>query len=268
MGPNEIIIIFTVALLIGLSKGGLGGPVPVSLGLPLLSQIMPVPQAVGIMLPLLIFADMFAMRAYWKQWDMKMIRLMLPPAFLGILLGARLLSTLPDNTLRHILGIFTLIIVIYIYANELLTSLKYEHHNWHGRLAGFASGFGSALANAGGPPITGYLLLQKVKPINFIGTFTLFFTAVNLLKIPSFIVEGIIDINEFLGIIWVIPAIPLGVWIGHFVVTRMNAQLFQQIMLIALLIAGLYMLLGTPPQTETAILQFPCGDVFFCGISN
>ena len=80
MGLNEIIIIFTVALLIGLSKGGLGGPVPVSLGLPLLSQIMPVPQAVGIMLPLLIFADMFAMRAYWKQWDMKMIRLTITPS--------------------------------------------------------------------------------------------------------------------------------------------------------------------------------------------
>jgi len=193
---------------------------------------------------------------------------MLPPAFLGILLGARLLSTLPDNTLRHILGIFTLIIVIYIYANELLTNLKYEHRNWHGRLAGFASGFGSALANTGGPPITGYLLLQRVNPISVIGTFTLFFTVVNLLKIPSFIIEGIIDVNLFLSIIWVVPAIPLGVWVGRFVITRMNAQLFQQIMLIALLLGGLYMLFGTPPQTQVAILQFPCDDIFFCGISN
>lgn len=268
MDLNFIVIIATVGLLIGLSKGGLGGPVPVSLVVPLLSQLMPVPQAVGVTLPLLIFADLFAMRAYWGTWEMREIRLMLPFAFIGILLGARLLSDLPNDILRHVLGAFTLIIVIYVVANTRLTQLTYKHRKWHGYIAGFGSGFGSALANAGGPPIMGYLLLRKVPPIGFIGTFTLFFFSVNLLKIPSFLIEGIINVEDFFEIIWVLPLIPLGVWIGRKIIGWINPQLFQQIMLIALFVAGIYLLFGNPPQLETNILDFPCGDVFICGLPN
>jgi uncharacterized membrane protein YfcA len=266
MDFNHIFIIVLVGLLIGLSKGGVGGPVPISLIAPLLSQIMPVSQAVGISLPVLIFADIFAMRAYWRQWDMKEIRALLPTAFIGIVVGARLLSVLPNEALRRILGVFALIIVGYILANNHLSRLKYVHRQWHSYIIGFISGFGSALANAGGPPLMGYLLLRKIAPIGFVGTFTLFFFAVNVLKIPSFLFEGIINPEALFSIIWVLPIIPFGVWLGRKIIVRMNPQLFQQIMLIALFLAGIYLLFGTPPKPAVNLLDFPCGEVFFCGV--
>jgi hypothetical protein len=77
MNAGTIALIVVIAFMIGLSKGGLGGPVLVALVAPVLSQIMPVSQAVGITLPLLLVGDIMALIAYWRAWDMGYIRLML-----------------------------------------------------------------------------------------------------------------------------------------------------------------------------------------------
>lgn len=237
-------VIALAACLIGLSKGGVGGPGPVSLTAPLLSFIMPVPQAVGLVLPLLIFADIFALRAYWKQWDMRYVQLMLPAGVVGVAIGVLLLSRLDEQTLRYILGVFTLIAVIYKLANDSLKSITYTPQDWHGYLAGAASGFGSAIANVGAPPFTAYMLMQKVTPTVFIGTTTLFFAIINLLKLPGFLSTNVINIEQLLGIAWVLPLIPINVWIGSYIVKRINPLVFEWLIISLLAWAGVTLLIG------------------------
>ncbi|HEX2618984.1 MAG TPA: sulfite exporter TauE/SafE family protein [Phototrophicaceae bacterium] len=237
---QTIFILALVGLLVGFSKGGLGGPVPVSLTAPLLSLVFPVSKAIGMVLPLLIFADLFALYFYWKKWDMRYVRLLLPAAVIGVICGTRLLTTLPDHTLRPILGIFTLIAVVYRLANEFIKSLTYSPQTWHGYLAGWASGFGSSLANVGAPPFTAYMLLQpEMTPITFIGTTTLFFAIVNLLKLPGFLSSGVLDLQQLLSILWIAPIIPFGVWAGRELVRRIDAKLFEYLMLALLFILSL-----------------------------
>lgn len=231
-------------LLIGLSKGGLGGSVAGAFILPLLSQSMPVPAAVGITLPLLMFADVFAVRFYWREWDMHHIRLLLPVAVIGIVMGTFLLATLPNDILKRMLGVFTLAVIAYKLGSDSLRTLAYEPRNWHGYLAGWASGFGSALANIGGPPITAYLLLQKLNPTNFVGTFTLFFAVVNWLKVPGFLLTNVIQPERLVSIAWALPIIPFGVWIGRRVIGWINPKVFDWLMTILLLWAGLSLLFG------------------------
>jgi uncharacterized membrane protein YfcA len=55
-----------VAFLIGLSKGGLGG-MPGALATPLMMLVMPAKQVIGLLLPILMFADVFAVAAYSKN---------------------------------------------------------------------------------------------------------------------------------------------------------------------------------------------------------
>src|SRR5690242_17918556 len=138
MTTNTILLLALATLLIGLSKGGLGGPVPVSLIAPLLSQIMPVPQAVGITLPLLMIADLFALRVYWNKWDMRYIKLMLPLALVGIAMGTWVLANFDDLSLRRLLGLFTLIAVVYKLASDYLKSLEYSPRDWHAYFVGWA----------------------------------------------------------------------------------------------------------------------------------
>lgn len=243
--PLQLLLIVAACLLIGLSKGGLGGPIPVALTTPLLSAVMPVSQAVSLVLPLLILADVFALWAYWRDWDMRYVRLMLPAAVLGVVLGLLLLTTLPDLWLRRLLGLFTLVVVLYKTGSGRIARLRYQPRNWHGRLAGGASGFASALANTGGPPFTAYMLLQGVSPTVFIGTTTLFFAIINLLKLPAVAAAGLLNFPLLLSAAWAIPLIPLGVWIGRQFTNRVNPQLFEGLMLALLLLASLSLIFSS-----------------------
>ena len=119
-------IIILAGLIIGLAKGGLLGPVAGALILPLLSQTMTVSQAVGVTLPLLMFADVFAI--------------------------------------------------------------------------------------------------------------------INLIKLPGFLAAGIMDVHLLGRVIWALPVIPFGVWLGRLGVGRMNPRFCDSLMTILLFLAGLFLL--------------------------
>lgn len=245
---NYYIVVAAVGLLIGLSKGGLGGPVPISLVTPLLSQVMPVSNAVGVVLPLLMVADLFALRAYWREWNMHYIRLLLPMALVGLLAGTLVLASLTDLDLRRILGGFTLIAVLYKLASANIAMLAYKPRGWHGYVAGVSTGFGSALANAGAPPFTAYMLLQDLPPRTFIGTTTLFFAILNACKLPGYLQTGALKPEQFAGIAWTLPLLPVGVWIANKIMKRINPVVFEWIMVAALLWASVALLFTVPAR--------------------
>lgn len=234
-----MLIIALVSLLIGMSKGGLGAVI-VGLVTPLLSQLMPVPKAVATALPLLIFADAFALWVYWKDWDMRHIRLLLPLALVGIIAGMFVLISAPEQVLRPLLAVFTLSAVVYRLLSRRLIALRYHHRNWHGYLAGLTSGFGSAVANVGAPPFTAYMLLQEMSPRVFIGTTTLFFAIINLSKLPWSVQLGLVD---FPRVMWALPLVPVGVWLGRRFVDWVNPRVFEWFMIITLIIASISLLL-------------------------
>src|SRR3954471_16848224 len=91
------IIVALACLFIGLSKGGLGGPVPVAMLTPLLSLTMPASQAVGLVLVPLMVGDLIAVTFYWRKWDLNRVRLLLPMSVVGILVGEFVLISLANS---------------------------------------------------------------------------------------------------------------------------------------------------------------------------
>ena len=240
---EEILIFALAGLLIGFSKGGLGGPLPVPLTVPLLTLIIPPQDAVGLMLPLLLFADAFALYFYWKQWDKHYILLMLVPGLVGAVCGTFILKDIDAVTLKRIIGGLTLVVLAFKITSSHLKSLAYRPQDWHGWLAGWVTGFSSALANVGGPSFTAYLLLQpNMTPRAFIGTTTLFFAVINLTKLPGYIAIGILDIPKLLSIGWVFLLIPLAIFLARAVITRINQDTFEWLMMIPLLVLGVSLL--------------------------
>ncbi len=241
---EEILAFALVGILIGFSKGGLGGPVPVALTVPILSLVIDPQVAVALVLPLLIFADVFALYIYWQRWDRKYIKLMLLPGLAGVVLGALVLQEIDALTLKRLIGGLTLLALIFKIGSDHMASVSYSSRRWHGTFAGWASGFGSTLANVGAPPFTAYLLLQpKMTPRRFIGTTTLFFAVMNLTKLPSYIAIDILDIDRLASIAWVFVLIPPAVLVARSLIDRINQQVFEWLMMIPLAVLSLYLLL-------------------------
>ncbi len=237
------LILVVAALLVGMSKGGLGGPVPGSMAAPLLSLVMPTAEAIGLVLPMLLFADLLALRMYWQSWSVYYLRLLLPAALLGIVSGTILLLAIPDVSLRRVLGIFTLLMVAYKVFGERMTPWRYQPKRWHGALAGWFSAFGAALANSGAAPYTTYMLLQpRMQPRIFIGTATLFFFILNALKLPGYLSSGILRFENLLSIAYIFPLIPLGFLLGYQSLRRIPTRGFERLMLLLLSLLGLVLL--------------------------
>lgn len=238
-------VVVVAGLLIGLSKGGLGA-VLVVLVAPILSLVMPTSEALSFSLPLLIFADVLALYIYWKKWDSNYLRLMVPAAIVGIVVGTWLLATLPDIAMRRILGIFTLIFILFRVLSARLMTVEYQPRNWHGYLTGAVSGLGSSLANSGSPPFTVYMLMQEVSPEVFVGTTTIFFAIVNTLKLPAQMAAGLMSFDRLLATLWVVPIVVFGVWVGQWMIKRINQVVFERILLLLLFIVSM-VLIFVPP---------------------
>jgi uncharacterized membrane protein YfcA len=228
-------VIALLGFLIGMTKGGFN-----TLGAlltPVLSLVLPVSTAVGVLLPMLIVGDAFAIYIYWHEWDAALVRRMLPAGIGGALIGTYLLTAMSPNALRIALAIFVLLLVVYKLASDRITRLAYQPRRWHAPAAGGLAGVASGMFNNGGPPFNSYLLLQKLPPRLFIATTALFFAILNLVKVPGFLYTGVLNVPLLLSLWWVFPFIPLGIWAARWLVTQVNQSTFEWIV-IALLIAS------------------------------
>lgn len=231
-----------VGFMIGLSKGGLGGMLG-ALAVPLMALVMPPKDAVGFVLPMLMFADIFAVSFHWKRWDKRLIILLLPGAIAGVTIGTLFITNAPTELLKFILGFIVLLFAVYkILEGRIQRNMHYSGQNWHGIVAGTIAGFSSALAHTGGPPVSMYLILQDVTPRIFIATSALFFMILNWIKVPYYWYAQLFIFDELSQIIRILPLIPFGVLIGRLMSERISKPLFDKIIITLLGLAGLMLI--------------------------
>jgi uncharacterized protein len=232
-----------VCLLIGVAKGGLGGLIG-TLATPLMALVLPSKQAVGLVLPMLIFADIFAVITYWKRWNTRLVFLLLPGGVAGVTIGTYFIKNASTESWRNVLAAIVFIFTLYkILEKYIMRWLTYSGKDWHGLLAGIVAGFSSTLANAGGPPIAIYLLLQKLPPIEFNASSVLFFAILNWIKVPYYAYARLYNFHELVNILWLMPIIPLGVFFGRWLTDKINHIWFERLIIILLLVSGLSLLL-------------------------
>lgn len=238
------IVAVIVALLIGFSKGGLGGAAG-ALATPLMALVMPVDQVIGLLLPLLMATDIFAVASHWKRWDGKTIWLMLPGAVVGVTIGTFFITNAPTALLKTMLGVIVLLFAVYkLLETHLFRNVAYQPQDWHGILAGTVAGFASALAHTGGPPVSMYLLLRRVPTRTFNATSALFFAIINWVKVPYYFYAGLFDFEQMKTLLWLLPLLPLGVWGGKWLAERISRTWFERVIVVLLVVTAGFLILG------------------------
>jgi uncharacterized membrane protein YfcA len=234
------VVIAILGFMIGFAKGGFNGLG--ALLTPILALVLPVASAVGVLLPMLMVGDAFALYMYWKEWDLDLIKRMLPAGIIGALAGTFLLSSVSPDGLRIILGIFVLLLVAYKFLSDRIQAIRYEPRPWHAPAAGFLAGLASGMFNSGGPPFNSYLLFQKLKARPFIATTAIYFALLNLIKVPGFLYTGVLDLPLLFSLWWVFPFIPVGIWVARMTLTRLSPSAFEWIIIVLLIFSSLWLL--------------------------
>ncbi len=244
MEPSPLF--FTVValsiFLVGFTKGGFGGAGG-ALATPMLVLVLPADRALGVMLPILVLADGLALMSHWGRWDIHLIALILPGAAVGVALATVFLTRISPEGLRRGIGIIILLFVIYKLIEPKLSGSDWYHpRGWHGVLAGTVAGVTSTLAHTGGPPISIYLLQQKMKPRAFVATSVLFFAVLNWVKTPIYYFAGFFDFTRLWGVAWLLPLLPVSVWVGRKAATRVKRTVFDRIIVVLLAVSAVILL--------------------------
>ncbi len=223
-------------ILLGLAKGGFSG-----LGIastPMLALYLPPLEAAALILPLLITQDLISAYVYRKDWDSWNLKVMLPGAVAGMALGWLLAAHLSDALVRIIVGGIGLIFV----ANTWLRRAKIEPHPTtaaSGAFWGAVSGFTSFMTQGGGPPFQVHVLPQRMAKMTLVGTTTMFFTVVNLLKIGPYFALDQFTLKNFATSLVLLPIAVLANFFGIWLVKRTPTDLFYRIAYLLLFVISL-----------------------------
>jgi uncharacterized membrane protein YfcA len=231
------------AFLVGLSKAGFATGLGM-LTTPLLATAVPARQAIGIVLPLLCFADLFTLSAFWKKWDFSRLRAPLAGSLFGIAGGMAFVNVISDHILRVSIGATALTLtVLLVVRNIWYPSHAYRPSLWEGALVGLAAGFSSTISHGAGPIIALFLMAQKPEKSVFVATNAAFFTLLNILKVPPYVWTGLINRGTLLQDLRYLPFIPLGVLAGWLANRALPQKAFEYLVYAMLFVTALDLLL-------------------------
>lgn len=237
-------IVTALAILItGISKSGLGGALG-GIAVPFMAMWISPRDAVAVVLPILIAIDLFGIRAWRGKADGRDLRLLIPSALIGIVLGALAFGVMSDQVVKGALGVISIAFAL----DRLLRLKAHEaagskvHGRWFGWLCGAGAGFTSTLAHAGGPPLMAYLLSRKLPKQTYVATSVFFFAAINLAKLPFYIGLGLFSTETLLMSAMLLPLVPIGVWLGVRMLARIPERPFYFFAIAALGLSGVKLL--------------------------
>jgi uncharacterized membrane protein YfcA len=210
---TTIMIAFAGVFLICFMKGAFGGGFSI-VGIPLLSIVMDPVTAGGLLAPLFIAMDLFAL-LYWKPstWSKPDLARLLPGLVVGIGFGYLLFRSLDHRAISIVMAVITLIFVgLWLVAGAEATIRPRSMPK--AITAGLASGVTTMVAHSGGPPLAMYLLPLGLSKDVYAGTTSMFFTVGNATKAVPWLllVKPATDVWTLMA--FCLFAIPAGVWLG------------------------------------------------------
>ena len=201
---------------LGLSKGGFSGVG--QMATPMLALVMPPLEAAAILLPIMIVQDGIALWVYRKDWNGRILAVLIPGAIVGIGLAWLARS---------------------LYFRRRGARVHRRHHDrlraphldragtgraqgrqcdaGAGVFLGALSGFTSTLCQAGGPPYQMYVLSQNLPKMTFVGTSAIFFATMNSFKVVPYFALGQFSTKGFATSLVLLPLAivtnQLGFWV-------------------------------------------------------
>ncbi len=236
----NFLFFFTVIpaiILYGIAKSGLGGSMTL-ISIPLMTIVMPLNQALGIILPILIFSDFIATYKYRKEFDLSTLKLMIPFAAIGIIIGSLTFSYFSEELLKFIIGLMGFIFAGHYFFLKKNKEAKSQKNFIKGGICSTIAGFTSFCVHAGGTPVSIYMLPLRMKKEIYVGTRIIFFTFVNLIKLPLYINLSMTNFITFKQSVMLFPVAFLGILIGYRLIKIINEKLFYNILYILIFVSS------------------------------
>lgn len=236
-----LVLASLAAFVLGLSRGGLKGIAPVFVLM--MTIAYGGKQAAGVIVPLLILGDIFALRHYRNYIRKEYIIRFLPFVIIGLLIGAWLGKDMSEVFFKKWIIILIGLSIVILWIWEQFLKDRMTSHPVLNSLLGIGAGFYSMMGNFAGAFATMYFLLTRLPKNELIGTATFVFFIGNLIKLPFHIYIWETISQKTLEIdLYLTPSMLLGFWVGAKIVAIINEVVFRRFLYAVTLLGMLYLL--------------------------
>ena len=249
----EISLVFCLTvvpaiILFGIAKSGLGGSVSL-ISIPLMTIVMPLNHALAILLPILIFSDFISAYRFRREFDRETLNLMIPSAAIGVVIGSLTFTLFSEIFLKLLLGIMGVLFAGHYFIYKKSTTTPTKPNFFKGAICASIAGFTSFCAHSGGTPTSVYLLPLRLKKEIYVGTRIMFFTSINIIKLPLYIYLSMVNFGTLYQSIALFPLSILGIFIGYQILKVLEESLFYNIIYALILFASIKLILDFLKQS-------------------
>ena len=229
-----IIAVFA-AVTVGLGKGGL--PVIASLAVPSLSLFMSPIAAAGLLLPVYIVSDIFALFFYRKDFNVKVLKISILGMTIGVLIGWATANIVIEWVVTLIIGFMGVIFAV----NQLSKNSKKKTNlikvnQKKGIFWCSVAGFTSFISHNGGPPWQIFVLPLGLSKVVYVGTSVIAFSYVNSIKVIPYFFLGQLNFQSIKIALFLLMPASLAVYIGYLAIKIIPERIFYLLVSWALLI--------------------------------
>jgi uncharacterized membrane protein YfcA len=239
LSPAQWALAAIGALSLGVAKAGFAG---LSLfHVMVFALLFGARESTGIVLPMLLIGDVFAIAVYRRRARRDYLRRMLPPACVGIIGAAILMRWLSAGAYKPLIGWIILCLCVLqfvrMYRADVFGQLPHGHAFAWGM--GLLAGATTMLANAASPIMTIYFLAVGLPKLEFVETAAWFFFLINAFKIPFSAGLGLIHPATLTFNLALSPFVLAGFGIGGWLIHRVPQRLFDAVLMTFAAVAAL-----------------------------
>jgi uncharacterized membrane protein YfcA len=243
-GPAAILVGLAAALVVGMSKSALPGAALIAT--PLFALVVSGRQLPGVTLPVLLFADVFAVVWFHRHTRWDLLRPLAVPVAAGFVAGGVLFVSAGSDTraLEVAIGLSVVTVVLLQVWRTVRRAPPRRPTTAAAIGFGTSGGFTTFVANTAGPIINSYLIGLGLDRHSQVATNAWFYFAVNVAKVPCYVAIGeltaggrFFSVEGLLYDLVLLPAVLVGLFTGRSMLHRLPEVWFLWLVL-ALSFAG------------------------------
>ena len=236
------IFIGVSVVVLGLSNSGIKGIGIINVLI--LAFVFGEKASTGILLPMLIFADIIAVIYYNKHAQWGFIRKLMPAMVIGVLVGVLVGNDISETLFKRIMAIIIIASVMIMFYTENKKRIIVPTGLWFSTSTGFLAGFSTMIGNLAGPIANVYFLAMRLPKNEFIGTAAWLFFIINVFKLPfHFFIWKTVSVKTLVLNSALIPLLVFGFFLGAYLVKLISNTNYRRFVLIITAFGGIFMLL-------------------------
>ena len=233
MIPSIVFLFASFGAAVAATLAGFGSSI---LLIPVAILFMDLKTAVFFVAVFHLFNNLFKIRLFWRSIDFKIFLLFGIPSILMAFTGAMLISLIPLDVVKNVLGVFLIVYAIYSFANPTFGLKKAKPIAVVG---GSLSGFLAGLIGLGGAIRGAFLSAFNLPKEVYVATSAMIAVVIDTTRVPTYLVTNTVQDNSYYVLLPFLCVMAyFGVRTGKILLKKINQDTFRRILSLALFAAG------------------------------